>query len=92
MGRCEAFAGTNQPVPAFLDGFFNGLGYSLVLLSISVIRELLGMGTFLGMDVPYFSSPYWDKWIIMVMPPGAFFTLAVMIWVCRAFKPKEKKS
>ncbi len=89
MGRCEAFAGSNPPAPAFLDGFFCGLGYSLLLLSIAFVRELLGMGTILGFAVPYFST-HWDKWIIMVMPPGAFFTLACAIWVCRSIKPKEE--
>lgn len=91
MGRCEAFAGSNPPGISFVDGFFSGLGYSLILLVISVIRELLGMGTILGFAVPYFSSPYWDKWVIMVMPPGAFFALACVIWLCRSIKPKEAK-
>ncbi len=89
MGRCEAFAGSNKPIGAMIDGFFNGLGYSFLLLSIALFRELLGMGTILGFAVPYFSSG-WDKWIIMVMPPGAFFTLAVIIWVCRSFKAREE--
>lgn len=88
MGRCEAFAGSNRPMASVIDGFFNGLGYSLVLLTIALFRELLGMGTILGIAVPYFST-HWDKWIIMVMPPGAFFTLACLIWVCRTIKPKE---
>ena len=92
MGRCEAFAGSNPPVSSFIDGFFSGLGYSLILLAISVVRELLGMGTVLGFAMPYFSTPYWDKWIIMVMPPGAFFTLACVIWLCRSIKSKEAKS
>lgn len=92
MGRCEAFAGSNPPIASFKDGFFNGLGYSLILLAISVVRELLGMGTILGFAVPYFSTPYWDKWIIMVMPPGAFFALASIIWLCRSIKIKGAKS
>jgi len=91
MGRCEAYAGSNPPISSFWDGLFSGLGYSLILLSISVVRELLGMGMILGFAVPYFSSPYWDKWVIMVMPPGAFFALACMIWLCRSIKPKEAK-
>ncbi len=91
MGRCEAFAGDNPPAPSFMDGFFNGLGYSFMLLAISVVRELLGMGTILGFAMPYFSSPYWDKWIIMVMPPGAFFALASIIWLCRSIRRKEAK-
>ena len=91
MGRCEAFAGSNRPVPSFMDGLFNGMGYSFMLLTISVVRELLGMGTILGIAMPYFSTPYWDKWIIMVMPPGAFFALASIIWLCRSMKRKEAK-
>ena len=91
MGRCEAFAGTNRPGPAFWDGLFSGLGYSFVLLLIAAVRELLGMGTLLGVAMPYFSSPYWDKWIIMVMPPGAFFTLATVLWVLRSIGAREVK-
>ena len=88
MGRCEAFAGSNPPGASAVDGLFNGLGYSLILIAISVVRELMGMGTILGFDIPFFCS-VWDKWTIMVMPPGAFFTLACFIWVCRSIKPKE---
>jgi Na+-transporting NADH:ubiquinone oxidoreductase subunit D len=85
MGRCEAFAGSHPPLPSFIDGFFNGLGYSLVLLIIATIREILGMGTFVGIPLPFFYAT-WDKWVIMVMPPGAFFTLAVVIWFFRSIK------
>jgi Na+-transporting NADH:ubiquinone oxidoreductase subunit D len=92
MGRCEAYGISNPPVLAFLDGFFNALGYSFVLLIIAIFRELLGMGTLLGFSVPYFSGPYWDKWIIMVMPPGAFFMLAIVTWIFRSIQlTKEKK-
>jgi Na+-transporting NADH:ubiquinone oxidoreductase subunit D len=76
-------------MPSAVDGFFNGIGYSLILIIISVLRELLGMGTILGFEIPYFATT-WDKWIIMVMPPGAFFTLACVIWIFRSFRPKEQ--
>jgi Na+-transporting NADH:ubiquinone oxidoreductase subunit D len=89
MGRCEAFARSNGPVVSAVDGFSNAIGYSLVLLAISVVRELLGTGTVLGIAIPYFATT-WDKWIIMVMPPGAFFTLACLIWIFRSIKPKEQ--
>lgn len=91
MGRCEAFASSNPVWLSFLDGLFSGLGYSVILLAIAVARELLGMGTLFGVPMPYFSGGYWDKWIIMVMPPGAFFALAVMIWLCRSIGVKESK-
>ncbi len=93
MGRCEAFARSNAPGISFVDGMACGLGYSMILLLVAVIRELLGMGSFLGIPIPGFSA-IWDRWIIMVMPPGAFFTLACLIWAFRTFQSsrEEKKS
>jgi len=84
MGRAEAFANTNKVVPSFVDGLFSGFGYSVVLLSIAFFRELLGMGTLFGYPMPYFSTRFWDSWVIMVMPPGAFFTLACVVWFFRS--------
>ncbi len=91
MGRCEAYGNTNPPGLAFLDGFFNALGYSFILLIIATIRELLGMGTILGYPMPYFSGPYWDKWIIMVAPPGAFFMLGVVTWIFRSIEIRRER-
>ena len=90
MGRCEAYGNTNPPGSAFLDGLFNALGYSFILLIIAVVRELLGMGTVLGYPMPYFSGPYWDKWIIMVAPPGAFFMLGVVTWIFRSIEIRRE--
>ncbi|OHB59981.1 MAG: NADH:ubiquinone reductase (Na(+)-transporting) subunit D [Planctomycetes bacterium RBG_13_46_10] len=92
MGRCEAYGISQPPIPAFLDGFVNALGYSYILLIIAVFRELMGMGTLLGYPMPYFSGPNWDKWIILAMPPGAFFMLAVVTWIFRSiqFSREEK--
>jgi Na+-transporting NADH:ubiquinone oxidoreductase subunit D len=93
MGRCEAYGNSNPPGRAFLDGLFNALGYSFILLIIATTRELLGMGTFLGFPAPYFSGPYWDKWIIMVMPPGAFFMLGIITWIFKSIQyAKEDKA
>jgi Na+-transporting NADH:ubiquinone oxidoreductase subunit D len=93
MGRCEAYGIAKPPTEAFWDGFFNGLGYSYILLIIATFREVLGMGTFLGFAVPYFSSANWDKWIIMVMPPGAFFMLGLVTWFFRTIQlEKEGKT
>lgn len=93
MGRCEACANTTTPSQSAFDGFMNGLGYSFILLLISIFRELTGMGTLLGYQMPYFSSSYWDKWTIMVMPPGAFFMLAIVIWIFRTITlQKEDKN
>ena len=92
MGRCEAYGNTQPIGRAFLDGLVNALGYSFVLLIIAMFRELFGMGTLLGYQMPYFSGPYWDKWIIMVMSPGAFFMLGIVTWVLRSIQmAKEDK-
>ena len=93
MGRCEACAISNPPVKAMYDALFSALGYSFVLLIIATFREVLGMGTFMGFNVPFFSGEHWDKWIIMVMPPGAFFMLAIVVWIFRSIQMsrEEKK-
>ncbi len=92
MGRCEAYGISNPPGRAFVDGFFNSLGYTYILLIIATFREILGMGTFLGLAVPFFSGPHWDKWIILVMPPGAFFVLGVLTWIFRTIQFRKEKT
>lgn len=85
MGRCEAFARNNSPWPSFLDGLAMSLGYAGVLLTIALVREPLGFGTILGYRVmPGGFTP----WTIMVMAPGAFFTLGILVWMLRAYFPK----
>ena len=90
MGRAEAFALTNPPWLSAVDGFSAGLGYSYVLLVIAIFRELLGSGTVWGMSVV---PDGWVNWAIMVMAPGAFFMLAIFIWVVKGLilKPEEDK-
>jgi Na+-transporting NADH:ubiquinone oxidoreductase subunit D len=90
MGRAEAFAAQNRPGLALLDGLANGLGYSLVLLAIACVREPLGFGTLLGIPLPG-RDIFWHAWIIMAMPPGAFFTLALLVWFVRARQQKEAR-
>ncbi|HEX9972742.1 MAG TPA: NADH:ubiquinone reductase (Na(+)-transporting) subunit D [bacterium] len=87
MGRLEAFASSNKPGLAFLDGIMSGIGYSYVLLVIAFVRELLGFGTILGFAVmdPLMkalgSSEGWVQWAFMIMAPGGFFMLASYIWI-----------
>ena len=90
MGRMEAFALSNPPGISFVDGFTSGLGYAYVLLTISVFRELLGSGSIWGITI---LGDWWTNWSIMVMPPGAFFMLAIFIWVVKGvfIKPEESK-
>ena len=83
MGRAEAFASKNPVWPSVCDGLGTGLGYSAVLMVVALIREVLGFGTVFGLPLPA-SGLWWHSWTIMVMPPGAFFVLAVVVWVARA--------
>ena len=86
MGRCEAYGQSNPPGLAFFDGMMSGLGYTLVLMFISLIRELMGFGTLFGLPI---LGEWWTKWTIMVMPASAFFVLAIIIWVVQARQSKE---
>ena len=81
MGRAEAYAQSNPPVPAMLDGLFAGLGYTMVLLMISLIREILGFGSVFGMNINFAG---FETWTIMIMPPAAFFIIGTFIWVMSA--------
>ncbi len=80
MGRAEAFYVSNGVGLSILDAVFNGLGYTYTLVIFSVIRELLGFGSILGMAVLPAS---FNKWVIMAMAPGAFFLVATFMWVMR---------
>ncbi|MCB2185455.1 MAG: NADH:ubiquinone reductase (Na(+)-transporting) subunit D [Deltaproteobacteria bacterium] len=88
MGRCEAFARHNPPWPSFLDGLAMSLGYSLVLITIALVREPLGFGTILGWRImPEGFTP----WTIMIMAPGAFFTLGLLAWLVRGLYPQTEE-
>lgn len=80
QGRLEAFAINNKPIPSFLDGLGSGIGYGAILIVIACIREPAGFGTLMGYPIMYAG---WTKWTLMVMPAGAFFLLAVLVWLCR---------
>ncbi|MBO4722859.1 MAG: NADH:ubiquinone reductase (Na(+)-transporting) subunit D [Muribaculaceae bacterium] len=86
MGRLEAFALSNRPWPAFLDGIGNGLGYMIILVIVAFFRELLGSGTLLNYQV----IPQWcyDHGYmnngLMILPPMALITVGCIIWVHRS--------
>lgn len=86
MGRAEAFALNNKPFISFVDGMSSGIGYTYVLLIIAFFRELMGSGTVWGFTV---LGDWWVKWSIMVMAPGAFFMLAVFIWIVKGVIIKD---
>jgi Na+-transporting NADH:ubiquinone oxidoreductase subunit D len=91
MGRAEAFAMKNPPLPSFLDGIGNGLGYSVVLMIVAFFRELFGAGKLWGYEVLQVSTD--GGWYVangmMLMPPSAFFLIGLFIWVLRVSKKDQ---
>jgi len=76
LGRAEAFAAKVKLTRAVADGFGMGLGFTLSLSALSALRELLGRGTLLGFPV---LGPRWEPWVFMVLPPGGFFALGLLL-------------
>jgi Na+-transporting NADH:ubiquinone oxidoreductase subunit D len=92
MGRAEAFALQNPPILAIVDGIANGLGYAVVLAIIGFSRELLGSGEILGYKV--LSGAWYTPNQLMILAPGAFFALGIVIGIFNWIKgpePEEKK-
>lgn len=86
MGRLEAFALSNKPWPAFLDGVGNGIGYAIILIIVAAVRELLGSGTLLGCQIipqALYDAGYQNNGL-MILPPMALITVACIIWVHRS--------
>lgn len=91
MGRAEAYAMKNPPLPSFLDGIGNGLGYSVILLVLAFIRELFGSGKLFGFEILPLSTE--GGWYVsngmMLLPPSAFFLIGLFIWALRSFKKDQ---
>ncbi|MBW7908210.1 MAG: NADH:ubiquinone reductase (Na(+)-transporting) subunit D [Kiritimatiellae bacterium] len=85
MGRLEAFALQNPPGLSFLDGLGNGLGYSAILMIVGSIREILGKGSWWG--IHFLPENYLGNGL-MVLAPGAFFCLGLIIWLQRQLTKK----
>ena len=82
MGRIEAFALGNKPIPSLLDGLANGFGYGMILVIVAFFRELLGSGTIFGLQV--LPAGYVPNNRV-ILPPFALILLGCIIWVHRAF-------
>lgn len=91
MGRAEAYAMKSPPFMSFLDGIGNGLGYSVVLLVVGVIRELFGSGSLFGIEIlPLIANGGWYQPMgLLLMPPSAFFIIGIFIWVLRTFRKEQ---
>ena len=91
LGRAEAFAVKNGPGPSLLDGVGHGLGYGLILVLVGTVREILGAGTWLGIQVlPLVTDGGWySPNQMMLLAPSAFFVVAGIIWVVRSRKHEQ---
>jgi electron transport complex protein RnfE len=76
LGRAEAFAAKVGVARAVADGFGMGMGFTLSLTVLSAVRELLGRGTLFGFGV---LGPRYEPWVFMVLPPGGFFALGLLL-------------
>ncbi len=101
MGRAEGFAMKEGPWLSFLDGIGNGLGYSVILIVVGVIRELFGSGTLWGYEIlPIYQAATADSpatgWYtpngLMLLSPSAFFLIGIFIWLLHSFKPAQTES
>jgi len=91
MGRAEAFAMKEKPGVSFLDGIGNGLGYGAVLMIVAFFRELLGFGTFFGIEVLQLTQNggWYQGNGLLVLPFSSFFIIGFVIWALRQYKPEQ---
>lgn len=91
MGRAEAFAMKNPPLPSFVDGVGNGLGYSVVLIAVAVVRELFGSGKLMGIEILPLANE--GGWYVpnglLLLPPSAFFLIGFFIWALRSVRTEQ---
>lgn len=94
LGRAESFAMKNGVGLSIMDGLGNGLGYSWILITVGIIRELLGTGKLLGQVVlPTAADGGWFEPLgLMLLPPSAFFIIGLLIWVIRTWKPAQAEA
>ncbi|MXQ09244.1 NADH:ubiquinone reductase (Na(+)-transporting) subunit D [Alphaproteobacteria bacterium GH1-50] len=94
LGRTEAFARHNPPLPTMVDAFGNGLGYSFILLLLGGIRELFGKGELFGIEVlPLADAGGWFTPLsLMLLAPSAFFLLGLLVWAIRSLRPEQAEA
>jgi electron transport complex protein RnfE len=88
LGRAEAFAAKANVVRSTLDGLGMGFGFTLALSMMGTIREILGNGSFLGFRVLPAS---YEPWVIMVLPPGGFLTLGLLLMALAWYHERKKR-
>lgn len=93
LGRAEGFAMSNPPLPSFIDGIANGLGYGFILMAVAFVRELFGSGTLFGVTIlPLTTDGGWyPRNGMLVLPVCAFFLIALIIWVLRSVDSSQQE-
>jgi len=89
LGRAEAYASKNKPLPSIFDGLGMGLGFTLALAIMSFIREILGAGTLFGVQI---IPKAVDPALIFVLAPGAFITFGILMAIMNQRKLNKKKA
>ncbi|MFH0887251.1 MAG: electron transport complex subunit E [bacterium] len=89
LGRAEAFASKNPPLPSLIDALGNGAGFTLALLGLGSIRELLGNGSIMGFTI---LGPWFEPWVVMILPAGAFISLGLIMGAMNNIKGKKTES
>ncbi|MBN1968607.1 MAG: NADH:ubiquinone reductase (Na(+)-transporting) subunit D [Candidatus Delongbacteria bacterium] len=85
LGRLEAYAMGNKAFPSFMDGIGNGFGYGLILIIVGAVREVTGSGKLFGVSIipdSFYAIGYENNGI-MILAPGVFFLLAILVWIHR---------
>lgn len=88
MGRIEAFALGNKPIPSLLDGLANGVGYGLILIVVAFFRELFGSGTLFGLRIipeSLYAAGYVNNGLV-ILPPMALILIGCIIWIQRSIQ------
>ena len=88
LGRAEAFASKNGVFQSAIDGLGMGLGFTMALFVLGSVREILGAGTFFGL--PLFGTNF-QPMTIMILPPGAFLTLGIVVMIKNIISSRKKK-
>jgi Na+-translocating ferredoxin:NAD+ oxidoreductase subunit E len=88
LGRAEAHAARNPPMTAMINAAGMGVGFTIGLLALGVVREILGAGTLFGVSL--FGAGF-QPWVVMVLPPGGFFVLGTWLLVFAAFERRKQR-
>lgn len=88
LGRAEAYASKHRPAKAVVNALGMGAGFTLALLCLGVVREILGAGSLFGIDL--FGANY-EPWVVMVLPPGGFIVLGGWLLLFEWFKQRKEQ-